>query len=252
MVKNKIMKEFNFREYIKENPLTKETHLIKKSELKQIIKEEVTKTLSGIENMGKTAALEIKMGAIDEEIEKRQSQLSMLDENEGLSALMDKKKVREIQKEIKLLEKQKGKYQKLMEKESKRTANKPTWESKKEENNEEIVDEKLTDPVMRHGWEGDDQEEIKTELEPEEYLDEGRKKVKEGDEYYEGGEYYEEEDDIGIATPEGEWEEQAYQSEEDWLDWDDMQIDLSVGDSDDDWDDDELDPAGGYGLRSHV
>ena len=75
-------------------------------------KETVQKTLSRIENIGTRQALEAKMEAIDEEITKRNEQLTMLDENEVMAELMDKKKIKELQKEIKVLEKQKAKYEK--------------------------------------------------------------------------------------------------------------------------------------------
>lgn len=76
-------------------------------------KETVQKTLSRIENIGTRQALEAKMEAIDEEIAKRNEQLTMLDENEAMAELMDKKKIKELQKEIKVLEKQKAKYEKM-------------------------------------------------------------------------------------------------------------------------------------------
>ena len=82
----------------------------------KVKKESVAQTLSRIDKVGTGVALEAKMTAIDEEISKRNEQLSMLDENEAMAALMDKGKIKELRKEVKLLEKAKGKYDKMYEK----------------------------------------------------------------------------------------------------------------------------------------
>ena len=77
------------------------------------------KRMSEIEKLGTSLALEAKMEAIDEEIQERNDQLSMLDENEAMKKLMDPKKMKELQKEIKLLEKKRGQYEKMHAKASK-------------------------------------------------------------------------------------------------------------------------------------
>ena len=77
------------------------------------------KRMSEIEKLGTALALEAKMEAIDEEIQERQDQLSMLDENDAMRALVDPKKKKEVQKEIKLLEKKRGQYEKMHAKASK-------------------------------------------------------------------------------------------------------------------------------------
>jgi hypothetical protein len=82
----------------------------------KVKKESVAQTLSRIDKVGTGVALEAKMTAIDEEISKRNEQLSMLDENEAMAELMDKGKLKELRKEVKLLEKAKGKYNKMYEK----------------------------------------------------------------------------------------------------------------------------------------
>lgn len=82
----------------------------------KVKKENVSQTLSRIEKVGTGVALEAKITAIDEEISKRNEQLTMLDENEAMAALMDKGKIKELRKEVKLLEKAKGKYDKMYEK----------------------------------------------------------------------------------------------------------------------------------------
>ena len=82
----------------------------------KVKKESVSQTLSRIDKVGTGVVLEAKMTAIDEEISKRNEQLSMLDENEAMAELMDKGKLKELRKEVKLLEKAKSKYNKMYEK----------------------------------------------------------------------------------------------------------------------------------------
>jgi len=77
------------------------------------------KRMAEIDKLGTALALEAKMEAIDEEISERQEHLSMLDENEAMKSLMDPKKMKELQKEIKLLEKKRGQYEKMHAKASK-------------------------------------------------------------------------------------------------------------------------------------
>ena len=82
----------------------------------KVKKESVSQTLSRIDKVGTGVALEAKITAIDEEIAVRNERLTMLDENEAMAALMDKGKIKELRKEVKLLEKAKGKYDKMYEK----------------------------------------------------------------------------------------------------------------------------------------
>jgi hypothetical protein len=77
------------------------------------------KRMSEIEKLGTALALEAKMEAIEDEINERNDQISMLDENESMAALMDPKKLKDIKNEIKLLERKKGQYKKMHEKASK-------------------------------------------------------------------------------------------------------------------------------------
>ena len=93
----------------------KEKDIVKNKDGK-VKKENVSQTLSRIEKVGTGVALEAKITAIDEEISKRNEQLTMLDENEAMAALMDKGKLKELRTEVKLLEKAKAKYDKMYEK----------------------------------------------------------------------------------------------------------------------------------------
>lgn len=89
---------------------------MKKSEFKQLIRRELIKEAKGtsyeaklaeIEAQGHITTLEAKIDAVAEMIETKNSRLSLVSEDENLSDLIDSKKVREMQKEIKQLEKTK-------------------------------------------------------------------------------------------------------------------------------------------------
>lgn len=91
---------------------------------KKTKKQTLQKRMAEIDKLGTALALEAKMEAIDEEIQERQDQLTMLDENEAMKKLMDPKKMKELQKEIKLLEKKRGQYEKMHAKASKNSKKK--------------------------------------------------------------------------------------------------------------------------------
>ena len=100
---------------------------MKRSEFKQLIRRELIKEAKGtsyesklaeIEKQGQITTLEAKIDALAEMIEAKNSRLSLVSEDENLSELIDKKKIKEMQKEIKLLEKTKLKLEKLYEKKS--------------------------------------------------------------------------------------------------------------------------------------
>ena len=100
---------------------------MKKSQFKQLVRRELIKEAKGtsyesklaeIEKQGQITTLEAKSDALAEMIETKNNRLSLVSEDENLSELIDKKKIREMQKEIKLLEKTKLKLEKLYEKKS--------------------------------------------------------------------------------------------------------------------------------------
>jgi hypothetical protein len=72
--------------------------------------------LAEIEKQGKMVTMEAKIEALAEMIETKTQRLTLVNEDENLSELIDKKKIKEMQKEIKLLEKTKAKMEKLFEK----------------------------------------------------------------------------------------------------------------------------------------
>ena len=76
--------------------------------------ESVEKDLTAINKEAEREVLQSKLDKIDVLIDKRKSQLSKLDEDEDMKALTDKKKVKELQKDIKKLEQAKAKVEKMI------------------------------------------------------------------------------------------------------------------------------------------
>ena len=105
---------------IKEDIMIKLTDLIKEeveTKKPKRAKKETTETkLAEIEKQGKINTLESQINALDEIIEAKNQRMNMVQEDENMSELVDKKKVKEMQREVKLLEKTKGKYEKMYEK----------------------------------------------------------------------------------------------------------------------------------------
>jgi len=87
-------------------------------EKKKVKKESTESKLAEIEKAGKVFTLEAQINALEEIIESKTQRLSMISEDENLSELVDKKKIKELQKEVSLLEKKKLNLEKLYEKAS--------------------------------------------------------------------------------------------------------------------------------------
>ena len=98
-------------------------------------KSEIDKQLAEIEKAGRITTLEAKITALDEAVEAKNNRINMVQEDENLSELIDKKRVKEMQKEIKLLERSKKLYEKQLDKEN--GVRKPK---------KEMVDEYNTEP----------------------------------------------------------------------------------------------------------
>ena len=98
-------------------------------------KSELDKKLAEIDKAGAITTLEAKIAAIDEAIEAKNSRINMVQEDENLSELIDKKRVKEMQKEIKLLERSKKLYEKQLDKANGKKSSK-----------KEIVDEYNVEP----------------------------------------------------------------------------------------------------------
>ena len=87
---------------------------------KKMKKESIDSKLAEIGKQGDIVKLEAQIGFLDEEIATKSGRVNSISEDENLSELVDKKKMKEMQKEIKLLEKKslgmKKVYEKLAEK----------------------------------------------------------------------------------------------------------------------------------------
>jgi hypothetical protein len=88
-----------------------------KAKVKKKVKKETTDSkLAEIEKNGRVATLELQIEAVDEIIESKNQRISMVTEDDNLSELVDKKKMKEMQREVKVLEKRKAQMEKLYEK----------------------------------------------------------------------------------------------------------------------------------------
>lgn len=104
-----------------------------KPKAKKVKKESIDSKLAEIGKQGDIVKLEAQIGLLDEEMAAKNERLNMISEDENLSELVDKKKIKDMQKEIKLLEKKKAGMEKMYEK-----------MSGKKYQKEEIVDEVST------------------------------------------------------------------------------------------------------------
>ena len=79
-----------------------------------LLRENIEKEITRINKEAEEETLGLKLGKINDAIEKRKSQLNRLDEDEDMKDLTDKKKVKELEKDIKKLEQAKAKIEKMM------------------------------------------------------------------------------------------------------------------------------------------
>ena len=83
---------------------------------KSSLRESVEKDLADINKEAEHEVLQTKLDKIDALIDLRRSKLGKLDEDEDMKALTDKKKVKELEKDIKKLEVARNKVEKMMSK----------------------------------------------------------------------------------------------------------------------------------------
>ena len=88
----------------------------KAKDKKKVKKETLDSKLAEIEKAGKITTLEAQIDALEEAIETKNQRISMVSEDENLSELVDKAKMKDMQREVKDLEKRKVKMEKLYEK----------------------------------------------------------------------------------------------------------------------------------------
>ena len=119
--------------------------------------------LAEIDKQSAIVAMEAKIDKLAEMIEAKNTRLSMVSEDENLSELIDKQRVREMQKEIKILEKEKSKMEKMYEKMG---AKKKEMVDEVEELEEETVDE------GGYGMSSYEEDDMNEEVVSEEEIDE--------------------------------------------------------------------------------
>lgn len=108
-----------------------------KIEKKKLKKESTDSKLAEIEKQGKIVTMEAQIDALDEIIASKQQRVEMIGEDADLAELMDKSKIKAMQKEIKILEKKKDKMMKMYEKMCGKAYSKPEMV---DEASEEIED----------------------------------------------------------------------------------------------------------------
>ena len=124
---------------LKENKMISLVSILENSPLgekpkakKRVKKETLDSKLAEIDKASQLVAMEAKIAHVDEIIEKKQARLTMVTEDENLSELADKTKIKAMQREVKDLSKRKMKMEKLYEK-----------MSGKKYQKQEVVDEDL-------------------------------------------------------------------------------------------------------------
>ena len=99
-----------------QDPMGEEKQPEEPKKKKRPKKETIDSKLAEIGKQGDVVKLEAQISYLDEIIEEKSSRLSNIQEDENLSELIDKKKMKELQRAVKLLEKKKAGMEKMYEK----------------------------------------------------------------------------------------------------------------------------------------
>ena len=108
---------------------------IMEENIMESLKESIDKELAAINREAEHEIIASKLEKVQALIDKKQSQISRLDEDEDMKDLTDAKKVKEISKDIKALERAKAKLEKMMHK------------GKSKPQHKEVIDETENDDV---------------------------------------------------------------------------------------------------------
>ena len=131
-------------EYLQELGLERDEILtILKNHRSSSLRESVEKDLADINKEAEHEVLQAKLDKIDALIDHRRSKLGKLDEDEDMKALTDKKKVKELEKDIKKLEIARKKVEKMMSK----------FKGKKKEVIDEVEDLDVNDSYVEDATE---------------------------------------------------------------------------------------------------
>lgn len=111
----------DFKNYIADKSLEEGDEEVKeekpkKTRNKKMKKDSLQAKLKEIDEQGAVVTLEAKIEAISEEIARRTERLAMIDENSDLAELIDKRRLKEMQKDIKTLQKEQMRHEKMYEK----------------------------------------------------------------------------------------------------------------------------------------
>tara|TARA_R110000803_G_scaffold207502_1_gene275476 strand:- start:117 stop:1136 length:1020 start_codon:yes stop_codon:yes gene_type:complete len=104
------------KEVVKEITEEEEVEAPKPTKPKKAKKESIDSKLAEIGKQGDVVKMEAQINFLDEVIEEKSTRLSSISEDENLSELVDKQKMKDMQKEVKLLEKKKAQMEKVYEK----------------------------------------------------------------------------------------------------------------------------------------
>jgi hypothetical protein len=131
-------------DYLKEMGLERDEILtVLRNHKSSSLRESVEKDLADINKEAEHEVLQAKLDKIDALIDHRRSKLSKLDEDEDMKALTDKKKVKELEKDIKKLEVARKKVEKMMSK----------FKGKKKEVIDEVEDLDVNDSYVEDATE---------------------------------------------------------------------------------------------------
>jgi hypothetical protein len=114
--------------------------------LRQIIKESIQEYIREVETSGNVAAQEAKIRACDEAIELREKKLNMEGLDEAYHDMIDEAKKKNLEKEIKELQKYKKKAEKILEKMKSKAGKEDTMENEGMEE-EAVIDEVAIDEM---------------------------------------------------------------------------------------------------------
>ena len=118
-----------------------------KPEKKKVKKESLDADLAEIDNQARVVAMEAKLDKVSEMISTKMERLKMIGEDANLAELVDKGKMKEMQKEIKILEKVEAKMMKEYEKMTggKSYTKEIVDETQIEESNTDDIEQKIKD-----------------------------------------------------------------------------------------------------------
>jgi hypothetical protein len=128
------------------------------SKLRQLIRESINEYIKAIDEAGHEAGMKARMEATQEAINKRKKMTELAGLDEDVQKMIDERKVKEVNSEVKALEKSLAKLQKQFDKlKSKGNKSEESEESEVEE--KEIVDEVAIDENEGIEYEGMEYEE---------------------------------------------------------------------------------------------